>query len=200
MKFKIGDATDTALCVVLKHEFLRCDEAYNDFVSSATNMIVGGENRRIAYQTYNAYARFIHHLYEFMMGAVMRDRQNTESLKADLADRYIAGHTQRILTNRRRAIVTGTAPDWERIGYYPEKVPETFAEDFRHYRNTVIGHVKYERSNLSMTEFYTQSYKYLFMLYREAKSWWGRQSDEFPNLQEITSFSVYLKGDPPLHR
>ncbi len=64
MKFQPGDATDTALCVALKHEFLRCDDAFNDFASSATTMIEQGENRRISYKTYNAYARFIHHLYE----------------------------------------------------------------------------------------------------------------------------------------
>jgi hypothetical protein len=75
MKFQIGDTTDTALCVALKHEFLRCDDAFNDFASSAKIMITQGENRRIAYKTYNAYARFIHHLYEFMLSAVARDRE-----------------------------------------------------------------------------------------------------------------------------
>ena len=74
MKFQAGDAVDTALCVAIKHEFLRCDDALNDFVLSATTMITQGEHPRIAYKTYNAYARFIHHLYEFMLGAVARDR------------------------------------------------------------------------------------------------------------------------------
>jgi hypothetical protein len=35
------------------------------------------------------------------------------------------------------------------------------------------------------------------MLYYDAKSWWGRQSDEFPDLKEITAFSVLVKEDPP---
>src|ERR1700730_10971936 len=131
MKFRIGDATDTALCVALKHEFLRCDDAFNDFASSAKIMIAQGENRRIAYKTYNAYARFIHHLYEFMLSAVARDRADTAPLSSDWADRYIASHAQRILTNRREAILNGTAPEWENdISAYPEEIPPTFAAEF----------------------------------------------------------------------
>jgi hypothetical protein len=93
--FQIGDAMDTALCVALKHEFLRCDDAFNDFAASATAMIRQGEGRKIAYKTYNAYARFIHHLYEFYMGAAARDFRNTERLSAETAERYIASQTQR---------------------------------------------------------------------------------------------------------
>ena len=53
MKFAIGDANDTALCVALKHEFLRCDDAFKEFASAGTAMINEGENRRIAYTAYN---------------------------------------------------------------------------------------------------------------------------------------------------
>jgi hypothetical protein len=134
MKFQPGDATDTALCVALKHEFLRCDDAFNDFASSATTMIEQGENRRIAYKTYNAYARFIHHLYEFILGAVAREQGDTAQLSPDWAERYIASHTQRILTNRRNDILNGTAPVWENhISAYPEKIPPAFAAEFRKF-------------------------------------------------------------------
>jgi len=197
MKFKIGDATDAALCVALKHEFLRCDDAFNDFRSSAMVMIAQGENRRIAYTTYNAFARFVQYLYEFMLGAVTRDRQDTTQIKGELADRYIAGHAQRILTNRRKAILNGTAPPWENsLSYYPEKIPETFATDFRRFRNIASAHVKHDRSDLSPTNFYHHNHKYLYLLYYEAKSWWGREGQEFPDLKEITAFSVLIKDDP----
>jgi hypothetical protein len=198
MKFQLGDATDTALCVALKHEFLRCDDAFNDFALSAKVMIVQGENRRIAYRTYNAYARFIHHLYEFMMAAIARDRLDTKQLEAEWADRYITSHTQRVVTNRREAILNGTAPSWENhIGCYPEKIPRNFAKDFRRHRNIVSVHVKYERSDLSLSDFYDKNHKYLYLLYYDIKSWWGRQSDEFPDLKEITALSVLVKEDPP---
>lgn len=198
MKFAIGDANDTALCVALKHEFLRCDDAFKEFASAGTAMINEGENRRIAYTAYNAYARFIHHLYEFMLGVVARNRQNTTKLEADLADRYIASHTQRVLTNRREAILKGTAPAWENhITSFPEKIPPTFAEEFRRFRNIASGHVKVERSSLSLTDFYARNHKFLYMLYRDVQSWWGRLDDEFPDLEEITAFSVLIKDGPP---
>lgn len=198
MKFRGGDATDTKLCVALKHEFLRCDDAFNDFAVSATIMITQGENRRIAYKTYNAYARFIQYLYEFMLGAIARDRRDTEQLRAEMAETYIASYTQRILTNRREAILKGTAPTWENhISYYPEKIPKDFAKDFRKFRDTVSSHVSHERSALSLSDFYDKYHKYLGLLYYEAKSWWGRLENEFPDLDEITAFSVLIKDTPP---
>jgi hypothetical protein len=198
MKFRGGDATDTALCVALKHEFLRCDDAFSDFAASATIMITQGENRRIAYKTYNAYARFIQYLYEFMLGAIARERHDTEQLRAEMAEKYIASHTQRILTNRREAILKGTAPAWENhISYYPEKIAKNFAKDFRQFRNTVSSHVSHERSALSLSDFYDKYHKYLGLLYHDIKSWWGRLEDEFPDLNEITAFSVLIKNMPP---
>jgi hypothetical protein len=199
MKFQIGDATDTALCVALKHEFLRCDDAFSDFAASAKIMIFQGENRRIAYKTYNAYARFIHHLYEFMLSAVARDRADTAPLSSDWADRYIASHAQRILTNRREAILNGTAPEWENdISAYPEEIPPTFAAEFRRVRNIASGHAKFERSNLNLTDFYDRNHLFLYLLYYEIRNWWGRQADEFPDLNEITAFSVLVKKEASL--
>lgn len=198
MKFRGGDATDTALCIALKHEFLRCDDAFNDFAASATIMITQGENRRIAYKTYNAYARFIQYLYEFMLGAVARDLKDTARMPAEMADKYIASQTQRILTNRREAISRGTAPTWENdISYYPEKIPKDFAKDFRQVRNKVSAHVSHERSALNLSAFYDKYHKYLGLLYHGAKSWWGRLEEEFPDLSEITAFSVLVKDTQP---
>ncbi len=53
--------------------------------------------------------------------------------------------------------------------------------------------MKFERSDLSLTNFYDQYHKYLYMLYRDVQSWWGRLGDEFPDLNEITRFSVLVK-------
>lgn len=132
MQFQIGDETDKDLCVALKQEFLRCDDAFNEFAASARMMIVQGENRRIAYKTYNAYAPFVHHLYEFMLTAIARDRKDTTQLSAVWKDKYMASHFQRVLTNRRQAILDGTAPAWENhISADPEKIPPDLAEEFR---------------------------------------------------------------------
>lgn len=195
---KLTTATDEALCVALKHEFLRCDDAFNEFAASATVMIMQGENRRIAYKTYNAYARFIHHLYEFMLGAITRERNDTDSLNSEMAEKYIASHTQRILTNRREAILNGTAPAWENhISAYPEKIPLDFAKAFRQCRNIASAHVSVKRSALNLSDFYDKYHLYLGLLYFAAKGWWGQMGDEFPDLDEITAFSVLIKDSPP---
>jgi hypothetical protein len=207
MKFKPGDALDSEHCTALKHEFLRCEDAFKDFETYGALMIIKAqaeaegrtqtppeENRLIAYKTYNAYARFIHHLYEFMLGAVQRDRGNTAELKGELASRYIQGHAQRVLTGRRQAILNGTAPSWDNhIGYYPEKAPPEFATKFRQLRNKISAHVTHERSRIDLSEFYERYHKYVHMLYWNGLGHWGLRDQEFPDLKEITRFSVLVK-------
>jgi hypothetical protein len=211
MKFKTGDATDSSHCTALKHEFLRCEDAFKDFETYATMMIMRAqaeaqgaapptaeETRLIAYKTYNAYARFIHHLYEFMVGAVARENGDTATLEAKVKDSYIGGHAQRILTGRRQAILNGTAPLWENhISAYPEKVPAEFAVQFRKMRNKISGHVSHERSAISLSDFYDEFHKYIYMLYHNSREHWSLLRDrEFPDLDEITKFSVLIKkGD-----
>jgi len=194
MKFIIGDPTDHALCTALKHEFLRCDDAFQSFAASAEHMIRNGEARRNAYRTYNAYAWFLHHLYEFMLGAVKRDRLDTASLPSDLADKYLHSYIQRVLTKRRDAILDGTAPSWENhISAYPERAPLDVASEWRRQRNVISGHVSIERSKLRLTSFYERNHMYVYILYYDCKGFWGRPQDEFPDLDEITAFSVMIK-------
>lgn len=212
MKFEAGDSTDSQHCIALKHEFLRCEDAFNDFETYGTMMVMRAqaetqgtaastaeEARLIAYKTYNAYSRFIHHLYEFMVGATAREKGDTAQMEAVDRDRYITSHAQRILTGRRQAILNGTAPAWENhISAFPEKVPANFAEQFRRIRNKVSGHVTHERSTVSLSEFYDDFHKYVYMLYHNCRSHWSILRDkEFPDLSEITKFSVLLKKGVP---
>jgi hypothetical protein len=207
MKFKPGDKTDSAHCTALEHEFLRCEDAVKDFETYGRLMILKArtetngaapatpeENRLIAYKTYNAYARFIHHLYEFMLGAVQRERGDTEKLEGEIATRYVQGHAQRVLTARRQAILNGTAPTWENdISYFHEQVPSDFATKFRQLRNKISGHVTHERSGIDLTDFYDQYHKYVHMLYWNCRGHWGLRDKEFPDLKEITRFSVLVE-------
>jgi hypothetical protein len=211
MKFKPGDALDTAHCAALKHEFLRCEDAFKDFETYGTLMVMKAqaegegrtqalpeESRLIAYKTYNAYARFIHHLYEFMLGAVQRDRGSTAELKGEIASRYIQGHAQWVLSGRRQAILNGTAPGWENhISYYPEKAPPEFATKFRQLRNKISAHVTHERASIDLTDFYENYHKYVHMLYWNCLGHWGLRDKEFPDLREITRFSVLIKKRGP---
>jgi len=208
MKFKIGDALDIAHCTVLKHEFLLCEDAFKDFETYGRLMVMKaqaeaegrpaaslGEKRLIAYKAYNAYARFIHHLYEFMLGAVQRDRCDTTKLEGEIASRYIQGHAQRVLTGRRQAILNGTAPIWENhISYFPEKVPPEFATQFRELRNKAIAHVTHERASIDLSGFYDKYHKYIHMLYWNCRGHWGLRDQAFPDLNEITGFSVLMRS------
>jgi hypothetical protein len=199
MKFQAGDETDTAHCIALTHEILRCEEAFKDFEKLATQSIMVGENRPLAFKMYNAYARFLHHLYEFMAGCYVRDRQDTDSGFDTLRiEHHLMHHAQRIVNNRRQAIINGTAPSWENaLGAYPEKVPEDFAKDFRLCRNKAAGHVKHQRADLSLSDFYDRYHMYLYLLYRDALAFWGNRGREFPDLKEITDFTIAIRQQPP---
>jgi len=197
-KFTTGDETDQALCAALKHEFLRCRGAFDSFAASAEQMILQGENRDIAVRTYNAYAWFLHLLYEFLLAAVQRERNDTKPLDHELADQYIHSIAQRVLIKRREAILNGTAPAWENhICAFPERVPSEFASEFRKTRNTISGHVKHQRHSLSLTTFYHRYHKYLYMMYFDSLGHWGYMTDEFPDLGEITAFSVTITEQSP---
>ena len=116
-------------------------------------LIDQGDDRQRAYNAYNAYARFIHHLYEFTLSAIARDRGDTTKLQAVDADRYVASYLQRALRKRRDAILDGTAPSWENhISAFPEDIPATLPADFRRTRNIAHGHAGTQRSALNLNE------------------------------------------------
>jgi hypothetical protein len=213
MKFTLGSETDTAHCIALKHEFLRCEDAFKDFEKFATAMIMAAQNqentktpadanqtRWIAFKMYDSYARFVHHLYEFLLGAFIRERLDTAQVRAEEADPWIQANAQRVLTGRRNAILNGTAPSWEnRISAFPENVPSEFAREFRGIRNKALGHVTHERARKSLTEFYDKYHKFLYMSYWNCLGFWGaHRNDVFPDLQEITDFSVLMTKSEPL--
>jgi hypothetical protein len=198
MEFAIGDPTDSDHCVALQHEMFRCHDAFKETEQYAMIMIRRPGDRWISYKTYNAYSDFVHQLYEFMVGTCARDLVNTEitnkngHVKIKIIEGYITHHIERILTTRREAIRNGTAPSWENdLDYYPEKAPEHFARDFRRCRNKVSGHVACERAReLSLSDFYNKYHKYLYLFYRDALAFWGIRDREFPDLKEITEFTI----------
>ena len=200
MKFDIGGETDSDHCIALQHEFLRCHDAFTEFRAYASHSILVGEDRWLAFKMYNAYSRFIQYLYEFMAGALARELGDSRiakdnNKKAQKVELFISTHAQRILRNKREAIKNGSAPVWENaLSAYPEKIPPEFAEDFRKYRNKVAGHLSYERSSLSLSDFYDRYHLYLHMLYRDALSSWWPTGTQFPDLKEITDFTVLVRN------
>jgi hypothetical protein len=116
MRFQAGDTVDSQLCHVLSHEYYRCDDAFKQFCFYSQKMILQGRDREISYRAYNAYADFIHHLYEFLLGCLARQNKNTNITnltgqeRIDLIEGFIARHAQRIMNNYRDQIRAGTAP------------------------------------------------------------------------------------------
>ena len=195
MKFCRGDATDKHLVIGLQHEFFRCHDAFQEFASRASALILAGTNREASYRAYNAYARFIHHLYEFLVGAVKRDRQDTAAIQADDAERTIQREAGRALAQRREGIIKGYAPPWENdLSAYPISVPAEFAREFRRHRNITLAHVGIERHSLSLSSFYRDFHPFLYMIYSDARFTWGTRPGEFPDLREITDFSVMVEA------
>jgi hypothetical protein len=211
MQFNIGSDLDSAHCVALKHEFLRCEDAFKDFEKYGTAMIMRAqqhekekttetiqEKRWIAFKTYNSYARFIHHLYEFLLGVMARERRNTKQIKAEEAGPWMQANAQRVLTGRRTSIINGTAPSWENhISSFPEYVPLDFSAEFRSVRNKANGHVTHERSSKNLSEFYEKYHMFVYMIYFNCLGHWGGHgSKEIPDLKEITEFSLLIKQRP----
>ena len=142
MKFKPWDETDRQHCIALQHEFLRCQDAFTEFCTLAMLLHQQGENTWLSYRTYNAYSRFIHHLYEFLLGSFARENCDTDPMKWEDSDPRIMALTQRLLPGRRNAIANGTAPPHENdAAYYQEDVPQGLAAEFRRYRNKVSGQI-----------------------------------------------------------
>ena len=201
MRFEIGSEIDVNHCRALTHEYFKCDDAFNLFMRYAEITITSGETPELSYRMYNAYSSFLHHLYEFLLGCFARDMHNTNitNKKGDerirIIECMITSSVQRVFSNIRDAIKRGEAPSWvNHISYYDITVPENFAADFRQYRNKVSGHVSHERaSELSLSEFYQKYHKILVELYYEAKYMWGKKPDNFPDLKEITDFSVIAR-------
>jgi hypothetical protein len=129
MHLKPGDEADTALANALQHEFLRCQDAFKDFERCATFMIhsaaarpsdyeMQSTDRLLAYHTYNAYSRFVHHLYEFLIGAAKswgawRHRDKEREASAAFSESERPRRTLR--TDDQRIVFGPNDPIWRRL-------------------------------------------------------------------------------------
>lgn len=170
MKFALGDETDRSLCAVISHEYLRCDDALQEFARLREQMMTTGDDRRLSYAAYNAYARFVHHLYEFNMACAQREKLNTSfRVTDDDADRLIASHADRAIRVKRQGYnqhAFGARP------FEPIPVLIEFAKAFRTARNTTNGHAKYQRYTLSLSDFFTRYHRFLLDMHNAARHMW----------------------------
>src|SRR5581483_7577536 len=140
MKFDAGDKTDKDFCTALQHEFLQCQEALREFEVRAASLVSQPEDRVLAYGAYNAYTRFIHHLYEFLIAALARERRDTSFFSkrgqgAPARDDHVSALIHRIITTARNAASDrGSEPH---LGV----LAQDFAKRFRECRNVAYAHV-----------------------------------------------------------
>lgn len=131
---------------VLVHEFFKCDQAFLDFADFSAVNFGGRTDKRLLLAMFDAYARFPHHLYEFYLGNIKRERGRLGTVPHEECDRILQAEAEKLMRIRRERILTGDAPRWENhVSYYESPVPSDFACDFRQARNRV-AHADYRRA------------------------------------------------------
>lgn len=135
MKFDSKSPIDAQHCLAIKHEYLRCRDAFTVFHDAATGIVLSGHTREAAYRAYNAYSSFILHLYEFIIALHARDLGDTEvvSKKAaqkagwkreEVLDALVNRTTHQVVQSRVERIERGEAPSYENaLSYYTQLLP-----------------------------------------------------------------------------
>lgn len=171
------------LRLVLAHEYRRCDQAFLDFLEHATNQLGLGWSKENALSTYDSYARFLHHLYEFYVGCFKRNKGNLEKIRHTELDDLFQTEAEKLMGLRRWRIERGHADTSENhISYYEDSVPENFATDFRQTRNR-IAHTDLRRSGangaLTLPDFFEKYHKFILILYEEPYGLWHVKADSY---------------------
>ena len=192
------------LTTALLHEILRCRDAYEAFAYHAGRLILGGKDKRLAYSAYNAYSYFLLQLFEFYSAIIETEIELPAGKKqrADRIDQILTEEAQRALNRRIHAIEGGYAPSWENdISYYQEPVPNSFGSDLRKHRNKTAGHASKDRiTGYSLSQFYRRYHRIVMVLFYENHfTWLSHAEKEWPDLGEVTDFSVAIhKSNPAL--
>lgn len=198
MKFECGDETDQALTTTLVHEFVLCQESFERFARNAKVNIMGQRDKIIKIKCHDAYASFLHHLYEFCVGCMKRDLKDTKDMGWENLDKMFNSEARRLLRNRIDAIENGYAPSWENhISVYQVEVDEEFGAQFRKIRNRT-AHVSTKRSmpgnDLPLAVFYQKYHRFVYLLYYSARGFWSVQDIESHDWKAIEDFDLAVNG------
>lgn len=199
MKFIIGDKTDQALTTTLVHELVLCKESFDRFLHFAGINIMGRRDKIIKIKCHNAYTSFLHHLYEFYVGCIKRDRGNTENIDNETLDKILNHEAIKLLKNRTSAIENGYAPSWENdISVYQIEVPDEFGTQFRKIRNRT-AHASIRRSvpgsELSLAIFYQKYHLLVYLLYDSALWLWTVKDVEAHDWKSIEEFDLAVTNE-----
>lgn len=200
MKFEIGDATDNALTTTIAHEFVLCKDSFERFAHYASLNIMGRRDKLTKIRSHDAYASFLHHLYELYVGCIKRDMHDLKDIDHRLLDRMFNSEVRKLLNKRIHAIENGYAPSWENhISVYQVEVPEEFGTQFRRIRNRT-AHVSIKRakpkSEMSLADFYERYHKFVYLLYYAAQ-WWSTKDIEAQDWKAIEEFDLSVQAADP---
>lgn len=194
MKFEIGDATDSALCTTLVHELFLCRESFERFTRYAELNIMGRRDKATKIRSHDAYSSFLHHLYEFYVGCIKRNRRDTKEIDSYVLDRIFNSEAEKQLRIRVERIEQGRAPAWENhISVYRVDVPNDFGKRFRQIRNRTV-HASIDRSapgqELTLGQFYKECHKFIFLLYDSSHWLWSVEDIEKNEWKAIEEFDL----------
>lgn len=197
MKFEIGDETDRALTTTLVHELVLCKESFERFAHLARINIMGRRDKSTKIKCHDAYASFLHHLYEFYVGCLKRDRRNTKDIESEALDKIFNNEVRKLLKNRIDAVEQGYAPSWENhISVYQVEVHNEFGTQFRRIRNRT-AHASTKRSvpgeDLSLAQFYERYHQFVYLLYYSGQWLWTVKDIEAHDWKAIEEFDLAIQ-------
>lgn len=195
MKFKVGDDVDHVLSTTLVHELVLCHESFDRFIYWSTLNITGQRDKVTKIKCHDAYASFLHHLFEFYVGCFKRELGSTENIRDEARlDTMFNEEAQKALNRRIHAIEHGYASSWENhISHYQVTVPPEFGTQFRRIRNRT-AHASIKRAapgnDLSLAAFYRDFHRFVYLLFYDGQQFWSVNDVEQFDWKSIEEFDL----------
>lgn len=195
--FQYKSKADKHLTVVLAHEFVLCQENFNLFTHYASLQILGDLKKETAIKLYSCYTQFLHHLYEFYMGIIKRKMKGKIQLSWQVTDAILVEEVKKLFKSRVQAIKAGHGHPFENdVSHYEIMPPSNFGEVFRKIRNrTAHASIKRAKDDLTLTEFYKNYHRFIYILYETAMFSWDVYDIEIFDWEDIENFSINVKNE-----
>ncbi len=199
--------TDQQLVIAIAHQFLRAESAFARFLKymsgyNPSNKILESNVNRIftperqwQVDVYNAYADFIHHLYEYIIGCFKREANSLEKIRTEHSDILIVREAEKYRNLCLRLIKEKKDKEYglNDISYYIDPVPEDFGMAFRNARN-MNAHADIRRVKSGyMADYFTKYHKYTLYLYFFGYSFWSNDNPSAIQWEDITKFAEIIK-------
>jgi hypothetical protein len=180
------------------HELLLCTESFAEFrqlASLSGTAFRTKAAKAVKIKCHNAYARFIHHLYEFWVAVAQRSAGTTSSLTALELDAVLNSEAKKSLRNKSVGIRYANLPGKEaQAETLTEVLDVEFGRHFRLIRNRT-AHASHRRAclapgDITLAVFYARYHQAVQSLFETAKFTWTVRDVETYDWMEIESFDL----------